>query len=104
MSGGNRVDLEALGKGKNWNLHIENETPEDAAARRAEAAEKAKHGRRLQFLCFMLAIVVVLFAFLWCGYVLATGSPDDKKVGSVVASAIVSSTVSGLVGFALGKR
>lgn len=99
----NQIDLNDLGKGK-YALSIESDTPEDAAARRQEKAEEAKHRRRIHFLIIMLAIVLVLASVFWCGNALLTGSPDDKKWASTIAAAIVSAICSGLIGVAIGQR
>jgi Tfp pilus assembly protein PilN len=76
----NHIDLNALGEGSKYALNVESETLEDAAARRQEEAEEARHRRRIQFWTIMLTIVLVLFAVFVCGDVILTGVPDDKKV------------------------
>ena len=58
----NQIDLNALGEGSKYALNVESETLEDAAARRQEEAEEARHRRRIQFWTIMLTIVLVLFA------------------------------------------
>jgi hypothetical protein len=58
----NQIDLNALGEGSKYALYVESETLEDAAARRQEEAEEARHRRRIQFWTIMLTIVLVLFA------------------------------------------
>ena len=52
----------------------------------------------------MLTIVLVLFAVFVCGDVILTGVPDDKKVAWPILAAILNTFVSGLVGFAIGKK
>ena len=100
----NQIDLNALGEGSKYALNIESETLEDAAARRQEHAEEARHRRRIQFWTIMLTIVLVLLAVFVCGDVILTGVPDDKKVAWPILGAILNTFVSGLVGFAIGKK
>jgi heme/copper-type cytochrome/quinol oxidase subunit 3 len=100
-----QLDIEALARTGKYRIAVTSEESEaDADARRREAAEKAKHGRRIQFWSFVLTSLCVLASFFYCGYVLATGSPDDKKLAAPIATAIVTGLVSGLAGFAVGQK
>jgi hypothetical protein len=98
------INLDDLSKGKKFALAVESESPEDAQARREEKALEAAH-RRLIHLCLIgLAISLVLISFLSCGYVLLTGSPNDKVWASSIVSIIVSGLCGGLFGVELGKK
>ena len=100
-----QLDIGALsGTGKYRVSITSEESDADADARRHEAAQKAKHVRRLQFWGFMLTGVCVLASLGYCGYALATGSPEDKKVVAPIATALVSGLISGLAGFAVGQK
>ena len=100
----NQIDLNALGDGSKYALNIESETLEDAAARRHEQAEEARHRRRIQFWTIMLTIVLVLSAAFVCGDVILNGAADDKKVAWPILGAILDTFVSGLIGFAIAKK
>jgi hypothetical protein len=99
-----QIDLNAVAEESKYALNIESETPEDAAARRREEAGEASHRRRIQFWTIMLTVVLVLFAVFVCGDVILTGAPDDKRVAWPILGAILSTFVSGLAGFAIGKK
>ena len=90
----NQIDLNALGEGSKYALNVESETLEDAAARRQEEAEEARHRCRIHFWTIMLTIVLVLFAVFACGDVILTGVPDDKKVAWPILGAILNTFVS----------
>jgi hypothetical protein len=90
--------------GKKFTAQVESDTPEEAAARREEILEEGKHRRRIHFWLIIFAIVLVLISFLTCGYVLLTGSPNDKVWASGITSLIVSGLCGGLFGAELGKR
>ncbi|HYE35520.1 hypothetical protein [Methylocaldum sp.] len=88
-----------VGKDHKYELSVSNESPEDAAARRAAEAADAELKRRMTFGVFLFALAVTAVVFSGCVYVFANGTPDDKKW----ASAIVSAIASGLVGFLVGQ-
>lgn len=100
----NQINLDDLGKENKFALSIESDTPEDAAARRQEKTEEARHKRRIHFWIVMLAIVLVLVVVYLCGIALVTGSPDDKKWASAIVAAIASSVCSGLLGAAIAHK
>jgi hypothetical protein len=100
----NTIDLDALSKDKKFALTIESETPQDAEAKRQEIVEEGRHRRRIQFWIIVLAIILLLASFLWCGSALIQGSADDKKLAAPIATAIVTSVCSGLMGFAIGQK
>lgn len=100
MPGESQINLgQIVGKDHRYELSINNETPEDAAARRAREAADAGLKRRMALGLFLFALVLTALIFLGCLYVFASGSPDDKKW----AAGIVSSIASGLVGFLVGQ-
>jgi hypothetical protein len=76
------------------------ESPEEAAARRDEAAQKAKHKRTVHFVILTFALVMVFLIFLGCIFEFQTGSVDDKKW----AGAIVASICTAFLGFVAGQR
>ena len=53
----------------------------------------------MTFVLFLFALVVTGGIFAGCVYVLASGSPEDKKW----AAGIVSAIASGLIGFPVGQ-
>lgn len=100
----NQIDLNELGESGKLSLHLESETPEDAAARRHEAVAEASHRRRIQFWTVMVTILLVLFAVIVCRNVILTGATEDKKAAWPILGAILNTFVSGLIGFAIGKK
>ena len=58
-------------------FHVE--STEEAAARRHEASEQAKHKRMERLTILWFALVMVFGFSAWCIYVCLTGSVDDKK-------------------------
>lgn len=89
-----------IGKGDHrYELSVNNETAEDAAARRAEEIANAELKRRMTFVLFWFALVIVAVVFGGCVYAFSTGTPDDRKW----AAGIVSSIASGLVGYLVGQ-
>jgi hypothetical protein len=97
----NQIDLAKL---EGYSVRLEKETPEDADARRSLALDEASHKRRIHFWLIILAILLVVVTFIFCGYVLLTGLPEDKKWASTIATIIVTALCSGLFGVELGKR
>lgn len=75
----------------NFSLTSENEHPKDADIRRIKDMS-----------LFFVTVILVLSAFLFCGYILLNKdfSPDDKKWATAIASSIVSS----LLGYRIGKN
>ena len=97
---GSEIDINQLvGKNHQYELTVNNESPEDAAARRVQEAAEAAQKRKITFCIFIFAIVLIGVVFAGCVYVFATGLPEDKKWAASVVSAIAS----GLVGFLVGQ-
>jgi hypothetical protein len=98
--GGSQIDIGKLTE-QGYTLKINNESPEDASARRKREEEEARFARlsRLALLVFSLLLTSVIF--IGCVLVLAStkSSPDDKKW----AAGLVSAITSGLIGFLLGQ-
>lgn len=88
-----------VGTGHKYELSVNNESPEDAIARRANETAESGLKRKMSFALFCFSLVVVGIVFCGCVYVFVTGSPDDKKW----AAGIVSAIASGLVGFLVGQ-
>jgi hypothetical protein len=86
--------------GHKYELSVSGDSPEDAAARRLEAAAEAKLKRTMALCTFVFALAVVATIFAGCVYLFIVGTADDKKW----AAGIVSAIASGLIGFLLGKR
>jgi len=97
---GPSIDLSQVAEtGHKYDLTISTESPEDAIARRINDSADAEAKRRMTFMLFLFALAMIAIVFGGCVYMLATGSPDDKKW----AAGIVSAVVSGLVGFLVGQ-
>lgn len=88
-----------VGRDHKYELSVSNETPEDAAARRAKETADADLKRRMTYTLFCFALLIVGVVFAGCVYVFANGAADDKKW----AAGIVSAIASGLVGFLVGQ-
>jgi hypothetical protein len=88
-----------IGKDHKYDVSISNESPEDAMARRSQEAAEAAQKRHIALTLFWFSLLFVTAVFVECGYVFATGSPEDKKW----AAGIVSAIASGLVGFLVGQ-
>jgi hypothetical protein len=88
-----------VGKDHKYELSVSSESAEDASARRTKEAAEANLKRRMTFVLFLFALAVTAAVFAGCAYLLASGSPDDKKWAAGVVSAIAS----GLVGFLVGQ-
>ena len=82
-----------------YELRANNESAEDAIARRVQEAADADLRRQKDFILFWFALIFVTVIFFGCVYLFASGGPDDKKW----AAGIVSAIVSGLVGFLVGQ-
>jgi membrane protein YdbS with pleckstrin-like domain len=100
----NELNLDTLGAGKHYELQLRTGTPEDAEARRHEAAEEAKHRRRIQFWIIFAVMLLVLASLGCCLYLLVGGAPDDKKLASSILAPALTVIVSVLTGFALGRK
>jgi uncharacterized membrane protein YcjF (UPF0283 family) len=100
----NPLDINDVFKGQAISVKLESETPEAAAARLQEEAAEARHRRRIQFWTVMVTILLVLFAVFVCGDVILTGAAEDKKSAWPILGAILNTFVSGLIGFAIGKK
>jgi hypothetical protein len=94
----NPLDLGDLSEDPKYDVRIESN--EEAAARRLQVAEKAKHKRLVNLIILIFALLMVLIIFVGCIYEFATGSVDDKKW----AGAIVASICSAFLGFVGGQR
>jgi membrane protein YqaA with SNARE-associated domain len=90
---------QVVGKDHKYELSVSNETPEDAAARRSKETADAELKRKMTYLLFWFALVIVGVVFVGCVYTFASGAADDKKW----AAGIVSAIASGLVGFLVGQ-
>jgi predicted cation transporter len=88
-----------VGKDHKYELSVSNETPEDATARRSKETADAELKRKMTYVLFCFALLIVGIVFTGCIYTFATGAPDDKKW----AVGIVSAIASGLVGFLVGQ-
>lgn len=100
MSSEQQINLgQIVGKDHKYELSVSNETPEDAAARRAKEAADADLKRKMTFGLFLFALALISIVFAGCIYVFASGSLDDRKW----AAGIVSAIASGLVGFLVGQ-
>jgi hypothetical protein len=88
-----------VGRDHRYELSVNNETPEDAEARRGQAMADAQMKRKMTFALFCFALLIVGVIFMGCIYTFATGTPEDKKW----AAGIVSAIASGLVGFLVGQ-
>jgi heme/copper-type cytochrome/quinol oxidase subunit 3 len=83
---------------------FEKVAPANAEASRAEKSEQGKHRRRIQFWLFILTAVVVLVALGFAGNALLNGGPEEKKLAWNAVTIVTTSLVSGLAGFAIGKK
>jgi type VI protein secretion system component VasF len=99
-----QFDLNEWAQQAKYEVRVTSESEAEMAARLQEAAKKAEHDRMIQKWIILLAIFVVLATFLYCGYVLGFGSPEDKKWASTIAITLVGSLCSGLAGFLIGKK
>lgn len=88
-----------IGRDHRYELSVNNETPEDASLRRAREMVDADSKRKMTFILFCFALLIVGIVFLGCVYLFSTGTPEDKKW----AAGIVSAIASGLVGFLVGQ-
>jgi hypothetical protein len=88
-----------VGKDHKYELTVNSDTPEDAAARRSKDEADAVLKRKMTWSLFRFALAITCVIFLGCVWVFATGGPDDKKW----AAGIVSAIASGLVGFLVGQ-
>lgn len=86
------------GGAHSFDLKLNNESTEDAQARRAEQAADAKQRRGMTWTIFIFALAMVLTIFVGCVAVFVGGEPEEKKW----AAGIVSAMASGLVGFLVG--
>ncbi|WP_024299731.1 hypothetical protein [Methylomicrobium lacus] len=100
-NGGNSpINLsQIVGRDHRYELSVNNETPEDAAARRAQEMADADMKRKMTFALFWFALLIVGVVFIGCVYTFSIGMPEDKKW----AAGIVSAIASGLVGFLVGQ-
>jgi hypothetical protein len=95
------LNLEDVAKGPKYigltesTYHVE--SSDEAAAKRHETSEQAKHKRRVHFIMLLFALFIVLLSFGWCIYVYSTGSVDDKKWSQTIAASICT----GLLAYAL---
>jgi membrane protein YqaA with SNARE-associated domain len=87
------------GSNQKYALSINNETPEDAAARRSSEAADAELKRKMTYSLFWFSLLIVGVVFAGCVHTFATGAADDKKW----AAGIVSAIASGLIGFLVGQ-
>lgn len=87
------------GSNQKYALSINNETAEDAAARRFSEAADAELKRKMTYYLFFFALLIVGIVFAGCVYTFSTGAVDDKKW----AAGIVSAIASGLIGFLVGQ-
>jgi hypothetical protein len=99
-NGGNApINLsQIVGRDHRYELSVNNETPEDAVARRAREMADADMKRKMTFALFWFALLIVGVVFTGCVYTFSIGTPEDKKW----AAGIVSAIASGLVGFLVG--
>ena len=88
-----------VGKDHKYELSVSNETPEDAATRRLKETADDELKRKMTYVLFCFALLIVAIIFGGCVYTFATGTPEDKKW----AAGIVSAVASGLVGFLVGQ-
>ena len=88
-----------IGKDHKYELSVSNETQEDAATRRSKETADAELKRKMTYVLFCFALLIVGIVFAGCIYTFASGAPDDKKW----AAGIVSAIASGLVGFLVGQ-
>lgn len=88
-----------VGSDHKYELSVSNETPEDASVRRVNEMAEAELKRKMTYVLFCFALLIVATVFAGCLYTFAIGTVDDKKW----ASGIVSAIVSGLVGFLVGQ-
>lgn len=82
-----------------FDLKLNNESPEDAVARRVEHAADAKQRRGMAWAIFIFAIIMVATIFVGCVVAFVSGGQDEKKW----AAGIVSAMASGLIGFLVGQ-
>ena len=89
------IDLEQIANNANLALSITSnaEDPKDACIRRTK-----------DIALFSVAIIFVLCAFLFCGYVILSKnfSYDDKKWATTIASSIISAFLGYLTGRSIG--
>jgi len=60
---------------------VSNETSEDAAVRRSKEIADAELSRKMTYVLFCFALLIISIIFVACVYTFATGMPDDKKMG-----------------------
>lgn len=95
------IDLEKLVEtGSKYDLKASNESPEDAQARRMQEAAEHKQRLRQRATLFGVSLLFVVFVFFSCVYLFAAGAPEDKKW----ATGIISTIISGLIGYLLGGQ
>ena len=95
----NPIDLGDLIKDPKY-INATIESAEDAAARRQEKSELARHKRSVHLIILIFALVLVFLIFLGCIYEYQVGSADDKKW----AGAVIVSFGTGLLGYIVGQR
>ena len=78
---------------------MSNETSEDATVRRSKEIADAELSRKMTYVLFCFALLIISIVFIGCVYTFAMGLADDKKW----AAGIVSAIASGLVGFLVGQ-
>lgn len=86
--------------GHTYTVSASNELPEEAQHRRARELANERHERRVELLTLGFSCLMVGVIFSGCIWLVAVGSPDDKKWAMGVVAAIAS----GLVGFIWGRR
>lgn len=101
QGGETQINLgQIVGKNHKYELSvISNETEEDAAARRFKETAEAELKRKMTYVLFWFALLIVSTVFVGCIYTFANGAADDRKW----AAGIVSAIASGLVGFLVGQ-
>jgi hypothetical protein len=82
-----------------YELSVSNEAPEDAIARRTGEAADAELKRKMTYVLFCFALLIVGVVFAGCVYSFATGGAEDRKWAAGIFSAIAS----GLTGFLVGQ-
>ena len=89
-----QIDINELANNPKLNLSI--------TSSQDEPAQDAFIRRFKEVTLFSFTIILILFVFLFCGYILLSShfSADDKKW----ATAVESSIVSALLGYLCGKK
>ena len=96
----NTVDFGNVGlSGQKYEISMKNnETAEDAEARRQKDAADASLKRTQSRLLFIFALILTSVVFGGCVVAFVTGSAEDKKW----AASIVTGITTGLIGFLVG--